>query len=86
MKQRLAVSFLLGLLFAGCASIAHLPTEAMQVKQRRVNRVDLAYVEEGKGETVVFVHATDGDWRDWEGLRPLVAEKYHFVSLRLRYH
>jgi pimeloyl-ACP methyl ester carboxylesterase len=40
----------------------------------------------GKGETVVFVHATDGDWRDWEGLRPLVAEKYHFVSLSLRYH
>jgi pimeloyl-ACP methyl ester carboxylesterase len=34
----------------------------------------------------VFVHATDGDWRDWEGLRPLVAEKYHFVSLSLRYH
>ena len=22
----------------------------------------------------------------WEGLRPLVAEKYHFVSLSLRYH
>jgi len=56
------------------------------VKQMRVNGVDLVYVEEGKGETVVFVHATDGDWRDWEGLRPLVAEKYHFVSLSLRYH
>jgi len=86
MKQRLAVSFLLGSLFAGCSSIAHPPTEAMQVKQMRVNGVDLAYVDEGKGETVVFVHATDGDWRDWEGLRPLVAEKYHFVSLSLRYH
>jgi esterase len=86
MRQRLAVSFLLGLLFAGCSSIAHPPTEAMQVKQMRVNGVDLAYVDEGKGETVVFVHATDGDWRDWEGLRPLVAEKYHFVSLSLRYH
>jgi pimeloyl-ACP methyl ester carboxylesterase len=86
MKQRLAVSFLLGLLFAGCSSITHPPTDAMPVKQMRVNGVDLAYVEEGKGKTVVFVHATDGDWRDWEGLRPLVAEEHHFVSLSLRYH
>ena len=86
MNQRLAVSFLLGLLFAGCSSIGHPPTEAMQVNQMRVNGIDLAYVEEGKGETIVFVHATDGDWRDWEGLRPLVADKYHFVSLSLRYH
>jgi pimeloyl-ACP methyl ester carboxylesterase len=86
MKQRLAVSFLLSFLFAGCSSIAHPPTEAMQVKQMRVNGVDLAYVEEGKGESVVFVHGGDGDWRSWEGLRPLVAEKHHFVSLSLRYH
>ena len=58
----------------------------MPVKQMRVNGVDLAYVEEGKGATVVFVHPTAGDWRDWEGLRPLVAQEYHFVSLSLRYH
>ena len=51
MKQRLTVSFLLGLLFAGCSSIAHPPTDAMQVKQMRVNGVDLAYVEQGKDET-----------------------------------
>jgi pimeloyl-ACP methyl ester carboxylesterase len=64
----------------------HPATEEMQVKQMRVNGVDLAYVEEGAGETVVFVHGTDGDWRNWEGLRPLVAERYRFVSLSLRYH
>jgi pimeloyl-ACP methyl ester carboxylesterase len=86
MIRRLAVSFLLSFLSAGCSTIAHPPTEAMPVKQMRVNGVDLAYVEEGKGATVVFVHATDGDWRDWEGFRPLVAEEYHFVSLSLRYH
>jgi pimeloyl-ACP methyl ester carboxylesterase len=86
MMRRLAVSFLLSFLSAGCSTITHPPTEAMPVKQMRVNGVDLAYVEEGKGATVVFVHATDGDWRDWEGLRPLVAEEYHFVSLSLRYH
>jgi pimeloyl-ACP methyl ester carboxylesterase len=64
----------------------HPTTEEMPVKQMRVNGVDLAYVEAGKGETVVFVHGSAGDWRNWEGLRPVVAEKYHFVSLSLRYH
>jgi non-heme chloroperoxidase len=77
---------LLSFLSAGCSTITHPPTEAMPVKQMRVNGVDLAYVEQGKGATVVFVHPTAGDWRDWEGLRPLVAQEYHFVSLSLRYH
>jgi esterase len=84
-------------IFWGCAvnppenlgtgqSIRHPTTEEMQVKKLKVNGVELAYVEEGKGETVLVVHGTDGDWRDWEGLRPWIAEKYHFVSLSLRYH
>lgn len=84
-------------IFWGCAanrpenlgtgqSMRHPTTEEMQVKKLRVNGVELAYVEEGKGETVVFVHGTAGDWRNWEGLRPWIAEKYHFVSLSLRYH
>ena len=58
----------------------HPTTEEMQVQQMRVNGVDLAYVEEGKGETVVFVHGSAGDWRNWEGLRPSIARK---ISLRL---
>jgi pimeloyl-ACP methyl ester carboxylesterase len=86
MMRRLAVSLLLSFLSAGCSTIAYPPTEAMPLKQMRVNGVDLAYVEEGKGATVLFVHATDGDWRDWEGFRRLVAEQYRFVSLSLRYH
>jgi hypothetical protein len=48
MHSRLIISFMLGLLFAGCSSVGHPPTEAMQVKQMRVNGVDLAYVEEEK--------------------------------------
>ena len=64
----------------------HPTTEEMQVEQMCVNGVDLAYVEEGKGETLVFVHGSAGDWRNWEGLRRSIAEKYYFVSLSLRYH
>ena len=58
----------------------------MDVKNLRANGVGLAYVEQGTGDTVVFVHGAVGDWRSWEGVRPLIAEKYRFVSLSRRYH
>lgn len=86
MKRGLVAFFLLSVLFAGGYSLGFVPTEKMQVKQMRVNGVDLAYVEEGQGETVVFVHGAFGDWRNWEGLRPAIAERYRFVALSLRYH
>lgn len=86
MKRILAAVVLAGVLLAGSYSIGFVPTEKMQVKQMRVNGVDLAYVEEGRGETVVFVHGALGDWRNWEGMRPAIAKRYRFVSLSLRYH
>ena len=57
-----------------------------QVKQKRVNGVNLAFVEAGKGQTVVFVHGANGDWRTWDSLRSYIAEKYHYVALSRRYH
>jgi len=86
MKRRLAAVVLGSVLLAGCHIIGYVPTDKMQVKQMRVNGVDLAYVEEGRGETVVFVHGAYGDWRNWERLRPAIAERYRFVALSLRYH
>jgi pimeloyl-ACP methyl ester carboxylesterase len=58
----------------------------MQAKQMRVNGADLAYIEDGRGDSVVFVHGAFGDWRNWEGIRPFIASRYRFVSLSLRYH
>ena len=65
----------------------HPSTGEMQVKKLKVNDVELAYVEEGKGETVVFVHGGGvGDWASWEKLRPLISGEFHYVSLSRRYH
>lgn len=86
MNSKLAAVLLVIVLLAGCQSIGRAPTEAMPVKQMRVNGADLTYVEDGRGDTVVFVHGAFGDWRNWDGMRPLIAERYHFVSLSLRYH
>ncbi len=86
MNQRLVVGFLLVLSLTGCQSIWHRPTESMHVKQMKVSGIDLAYVEEGSGTTVVFVHGASGDWRTWDGFRPYVSTNYRFVSLSRRYH
>ena len=85
MKRRFVLGVLLASALIGCESTGQRPSE-LPVKQMSVNGTSLAYVEQGQGETVVFVHGAFGDWRNWEAMRPRIAEKYRFVSLSLRYH
>lgn len=70
---------------AGCQSMPA-PTEAMTVKHMKVNGGDLAYVEEGSGVTVLFVHGAGGDWRTWDVMRHYVSPRFRFVSVSRRYH
>ena len=56
-----------------------------EVQHARVNGVDLAYLDQGHGVPVVFVHGTPGDHRAWEGQREAVAERYRFIAPTLRY-
>jgi pimeloyl-ACP methyl ester carboxylesterase len=56
------------------------------VKQLRANGADFAYVEQGSGVTILFVHGASGDWRTWDALRPYVSQHYRFVSMSRRYH
>ncbi len=80
------VSLLLVLTCAGQSAPLR-STAELPVKKLKANDVELAYVEDGRGDTVVFVHGGGiGDWRSWEVLRPFVAAKYRFVSLSRRYH
>jgi pimeloyl-ACP methyl ester carboxylesterase len=60
--------------------------ESPEVRQMQVNGTNLAYVEEGKGEVVLFIHGANGDWRTWDELRPLIATRYRFISISRRYH
>ena len=57
-----------------------------QMKQLHVNGTDLAYVDQGKGVAVIFVHGSVGDWRSWDVMRPYIAEHYRFISYSRRYH
>ena len=46
----------------------------------------LAYVDQGQGTPVVFVHGGGGDWRTWEPLRPHIAAQHRFIAYSRRYH
>jgi pimeloyl-ACP methyl ester carboxylesterase len=84
---RAALSLLIAGLCAVQATTPHRSTAEMRVKKLKVNDIELAYVEEGQGDTVVFVHGGGiGDWRSWEPLRPFFSAKYRYVSLSRRYH
>lgn len=76
------VSWVMG----GCQSVGTTTTYSPPVKQMKVNGVELAYVEEGSGPTVLFVHGDSGDWRTWDGVRPYFPSRFRYVSMSRRYH
>jgi pimeloyl-ACP methyl ester carboxylesterase len=56
------------------------------MRQRRVNGVDLSYIDQGTGAPVVFVHGAWMDLRYWEPQRQAMATQYRFIAYSLRYH
>ena len=57
-----------------------------QPKQVQVNGVDLAYIERGTGDPVVFVHGSLGDYRTWMLQLEPFARRYHVIAYSRRYH
>lgn len=51
-----------------------------------VNDVDLAYIEQGTGVPVLFVHGAISDLRYWEPQRQAIAQSYRFIAYTYRYH
>lgn len=60
--------------------------DAPPLRHLRVNGVDLAYVDQGTGAPVVFVHGSFSDLRVWERQRPAVAQSYRFIAYNERDH
>lgn len=75
----------MSLALAGCQTTGSSSMDGMQIKQARVNGVELPYIEEGQGVPVVFVHGSMTDYRIWEGERPAVAARYRFIAYNQRY-
>ena len=78
---------LAAILVAGLGIVAaRQPDTGPQIRQIRANGVDLAYVEQGQGVPVVFVHGAVGDLRVWDVQRAAFAKQYRFIAYTYRYH
>jgi pimeloyl-ACP methyl ester carboxylesterase len=84
--KKLAAIALAAAVMTACHALYPHSAAAPAVKKVTINGTGLTYIEDGKGEPVVFVHGAMFDWRAWEGLRPFIAQKYRFVSYSRRYH
>lgn len=70
------------LLIAGCQSLA--PGEPV-TKEMTVNGAKMRYVEQGRGQVVLFVPGGMSDLRTFDSSREAVARSYRYVSPTLRY-
>lgn len=70
------------LFLAGCHSPAPMHSE---VKHMAVDGANLAYVDDGKGVPVVFVHGSLSDHRSWDRQRAIVGQKYRVIAFSQRY-
>jgi pimeloyl-ACP methyl ester carboxylesterase len=58
----------------------------IQTKKILVNGVGINYIEQGKGDPVVFVHGSLGDFRAWVFQMWPFSMFYHVVAYSRRYH
>ena len=72
-------------LVSGCQALQTSKVGPPTVRQATVEGVNLKYVEQGQGATVVFVHGAFSDHRVWEAQREAVAQGYRFIALDQRY-
>ena len=78
---------LAAILVAGLGIVAACQPDARpQIRQIGANGVNLAYVEQGQGIPVVFVHGALSDLRFWDAQRPEFAKQYRFIAYTYRYH
>ncbi len=71
-------------------SIALLTTATLMAQTKwhhryaEVNGVKLHYVEQGKGELILFLHGFPEFWYEWKGLLPEFAKDHHAVAPDMR--
>lgn len=83
MSSRIRIATAISLLLlAACQSP---PPMRSELKHMEVNGVRLAYVDQGKGVPIVFVHPALLDHRAWENQRESFAKTHRFIAFDQRY-
>lgn len=56
-----------------------------QIMIQRVNEYDIAYIELGKGDPLIFVHGSLSDYRSWSLQMDVFSRYFRTISLSLRH-
>ncbi len=84
---RVLENVLVGLFLAACAATTIRAWELPQgVKALPVNEYQMAYLDQGSGETVILVHGTVGDYRDFQGQVTAFSSQYRVIAPSLRHY
>jgi pimeloyl-ACP methyl ester carboxylesterase len=59
---------------------------AQKIEKVTVNGLTISYVEAGSGPTVILIHGSVSDYREWSGLVSALSKHYHVVAYSRRYH
>jgi pimeloyl-ACP methyl ester carboxylesterase len=60
--------------------------QRLQPKRIEINGAELHYVEQGQGDSVVFVHGGLGDFRTWLPQVASFSGRYHAIAYSRRAH
>jgi pimeloyl-ACP methyl ester carboxylesterase len=74
-----------GLIVSVALAFSGAGAAAEGIQHLEANGTDIAYVDEGSGAPIVFIHGGLADLRTWDAIRPLVAAKHRYIALNLRY-
>jgi len=86
MRRTLFGIALLAAALSSCQSVTPRTWELPpNVKAQSVNGYDMAYAERGQGATLVLVHGTLGDLRNWEQVGSSLSNRYRTISISLRH-
>jgi len=56
------------------------------VRELKLNGIEVAYIERGRGQPVLFVHGGIGDCRDWERQVDAFGSRYRAIAVSCRGH
>lgn len=56
------------------------------MRELKLNGIEVAYIERGRGQPVLFVHGGIGDYRDWERQVEAFGSRYRAIAVSCRGH
>jgi non-heme chloroperoxidase len=83
---RLMIPLIVSFLCTGLTLAQENRREQGDLKRITVNNAEIAYLEHGRGETIILVHGGLGDYRSWDAQVRALAAGFDVITYSRRYH